>query len=262
MLPEIARRAIEAYSEPGDLVVDPMCGIGTTLVEAIHAGRHAVGVELEDRWATLAEGNAALAREQGADGRARVIEGDARELPHLLAVGASDLLRPPRRRNVVRLPSGAVDLVLTSPPYGCDLIEPYKTARPAEAVRAARNYGGGARNVGHARGAAYLRAMADVYRAAAAVLKPGGFLVTVTKEMRPTGALRDLGGETIALCERAGLVYWEHVIALLATIRGGELVPRPSFWQRLQLRRSLAQGEFRQLVCHEDVRVFRKPAHR
>ncbi len=28
MLPEIARRAIAAYSEPGDLVLDPMCGIG------------------------------------------------------------------------------------------------------------------------------------------------------------------------------------------------------------------------------------------
>ena len=36
MLPALARRAIETYSDPGDLVLDPMCGIGTTLVEAIH----------------------------------------------------------------------------------------------------------------------------------------------------------------------------------------------------------------------------------
>jgi hypothetical protein len=34
MLPEIARRAIDFYSGPGDLVLDPMCGIATTLVEA------------------------------------------------------------------------------------------------------------------------------------------------------------------------------------------------------------------------------------
>ena len=34
MLPAIAATAIERYTEPGDLVADPMCGIGTTLVEA------------------------------------------------------------------------------------------------------------------------------------------------------------------------------------------------------------------------------------
>jgi modification methylase len=34
---------------PGDLVADPMCGIGATLVEAIHLGRDAIGVEYEPR---------------------------------------------------------------------------------------------------------------------------------------------------------------------------------------------------------------------
>jgi DNA methylase len=47
MLPEIAAHAITHYTRPGDLVLDPMCGIGTTLMEAIHLGRRAVGVEYE-----------------------------------------------------------------------------------------------------------------------------------------------------------------------------------------------------------------------
>src|SRR5207302_271577 len=38
MLPAVAAHAINHYTEPGDLVLDPMCGIGTTLVEAVHAG--------------------------------------------------------------------------------------------------------------------------------------------------------------------------------------------------------------------------------
>ena len=54
MLPAIAATAIERYTEPGDLVADPMCGIGTTLVEAIHLGRDGLGVEFEDRWAQIA----------------------------------------------------------------------------------------------------------------------------------------------------------------------------------------------------------------
>ena len=42
MLPAIAATAISRYTQPGDLVADPMCGIGTTLVEAIHLGRNAI----------------------------------------------------------------------------------------------------------------------------------------------------------------------------------------------------------------------------
>jgi hypothetical protein len=102
--------------------------------------------------------------------------------------------------------------------------------------------------------------MGAIYRACAAVLKPGGFLVLVTKDMRSRGALRNLAGDTISLCEGAGLLYWQHAIALLATIRDGELVPRPSFWQRMQIKRALERGERTHLVCHEDVLVFRKPA--
>src|SRR6266498_2931180 len=65
MLPALARYAIERYSTPGGLVVDPLCGIGTTLVEAVHLGRDALGVELEPRWAELAERNLAHAMGHG-----------------------------------------------------------------------------------------------------------------------------------------------------------------------------------------------------
>jgi hypothetical protein len=81
MLPALARRAVESYSDPGGLVLDPMCGIGTTLVEASSLGRRAFGIELESRWAQLAIGN--LDHIHAEDGRARaraqVAEGDAGE---------------------------------------------------------------------------------------------------------------------------------------------------------------------------------------
>jgi SAM-dependent methyltransferase len=262
MLPELARRAIEHYSEPGDLVVDPMCGVGTTLVEAIHLGRRALGVELEARWAALATANLACAREQGAPGTAGVIEGDARELPRLLARQGRRILSA-RKDGISRLPSGSVDLVLTSPPYACEVGEISKKAWgqgknlcPADT----RNYSTDRGNLGHARGSDYRDAMAEIYAASAAVLKPGGFLVSVTKDLRERGGLRDLAGDTIALCRAAGLEYWQHVIALLAAIRDGELVPYPSFFQLTQTRKAVARGDHTALVIHEDVLVFRKPA--
>lgn len=68
MPPAIAAREIATYSKPGDLVCDPMAGIGSTLVEAVHLGRDAIGVEYEPNWAHLARANIAYARRQGETG--------------------------------------------------------------------------------------------------------------------------------------------------------------------------------------------------
>jgi len=267
MLPALARRAIETYSDPGDLVVDPMCGIGTTLVEAADLGRRAIGVELEPRWARLAAAN--LNHVHGrtrARSLAKVIEGDARQLPRLLSTRAGRLLSGHRGGRVARIASGAVDLILTSPPYACEIAD-VSTENlisgngPLRRVDTS-NYSADRANLGHARGGAYLDAMAEIYAACAAVLKPGGFLVCVTKDLRTDGALRNLSGETVALCEDTGLLYWQRVIGLLATLRDSELVMRPSFWQMLYTRRRRALGERTHVVAHEDVLVLRKPPAR
>ena len=44
--PKLVRATIEAFTEPGDLVLDPFVGGGTTLVEAMVLGRHAVGSDI------------------------------------------------------------------------------------------------------------------------------------------------------------------------------------------------------------------------
>jgi hypothetical protein len=44
--PQIARAAIEILSEPGDVVADSFVGGGTSLVEALALGRHAIGTDI------------------------------------------------------------------------------------------------------------------------------------------------------------------------------------------------------------------------
>jgi modification methylase len=102
MLPAIAATAISHYTQPGDLVADPMCGIGTTLIEAVHLGRDALGVEYEPRWAAIARQGIALARSQGATGTGEVVCRDSRRLPAIAPASAR----------------GKVALIVTSPPYG------------------------------------------------------------------------------------------------------------------------------------------------
>lgn len=46
--PIFARTAIEAFTKPGDLIIDPFMGGGTTLVESRILGRHAIGVDISE----------------------------------------------------------------------------------------------------------------------------------------------------------------------------------------------------------------------
>jgi hypothetical protein len=50
----LMERLVEDYSRPGDLVVDPCCGAGTSLVAALRHGRRAMGVDVLPEHAELA----------------------------------------------------------------------------------------------------------------------------------------------------------------------------------------------------------------
>jgi DNA modification methylase len=84
----LAESVIEDATQPGDVVLDPFAGYGTTLAVAGRLGRRAVGVELLPEHVEVAR-----SRARGA----RVVRGDSRRLAELV--------------------DGPVDLVLTSPPY-------------------------------------------------------------------------------------------------------------------------------------------------
>ncbi len=47
-IPPIPRRAIELWSKEGDLIYDPFCGCGTTLLEASLLGRRSIGTDNND----------------------------------------------------------------------------------------------------------------------------------------------------------------------------------------------------------------------
>ncbi|MFZ5636247.1 MAG: DNA methyltransferase [Pseudomonadota bacterium] len=48
------RPFVRAFSRPGDTVLDPFCGLGTTLIAAALEGRHGIGVEIDPDRVALA----------------------------------------------------------------------------------------------------------------------------------------------------------------------------------------------------------------
>lgn len=48
--PPLIELLVEYSTRPGDLVVDPFCGGGATLVACARQGRRAVGIEVDERW--------------------------------------------------------------------------------------------------------------------------------------------------------------------------------------------------------------------
>lgn len=54
---EVIRRCIKLYSNPGETVLDPFMGIGSTAFVAVEQGRNAVGFELKESYHAIAERN-------------------------------------------------------------------------------------------------------------------------------------------------------------------------------------------------------------
>ena len=248
MLPAVAAHAIGHYTDPGDLVLDPMCGIGTTLVEALHLGRRAIGVEYEPHWADVTEANLALARERGVEQEGRVYRGDARQIAALL---------PPEY-------VGQAALVVTSPPYGPSTHGQVAVAPGQGVQKYHHRYGntldrGNLANIGHHR---LLSGFTRILAGLVPFLRPGGHIAITIRPWREHSELIDLPSQILACGLHAGLIPVERCVALLARAADGHLVPRGSFFQRDFIRKQREAGLPLHLIAHEDVLVFRTPLFR
>lgn len=245
MLPTISRYAIRTYTAPGEVVLDPMAGIGTTVIEAMRLGRHGVGVEYEQRWADLAADNIRLAERDGAPGRGEIYTGDSRTLPTLVPAS----LR------------GRVGLIVTSPPYGPSTHGHARTPGPRRGkVRKINHKYGGADNLAYRSHGELADGFTQILAGCVPLLRPGGHVVVTARPYRRYGELVDIPGMVVAAGVNAGLDLVEECIALICGIRNSVIVPRSSFFQQKNVRDAIASGDPQWLPQHEDVAIFRVPA--
>ncbi|MDG4834825.1 DNA methyltransferase [Solwaraspora sp. WMMD1047] len=245
MLPDLAAHAINAYTAPGDLVLDPMCGSGTTLVEAVRSGRDGIGVDIEATFVALAQANLALAAEHGHTSWGQVACGDARNVAALLPASSH----------------GKVSLVVTSPPYGRKTHGLVRT-KPGERVHKRDHLYGdrGAGNLAYVGWDRLLAGWRQIVAGCVEMLRPGGTFVFTGRPVRRTpDDLFDLPGELFTAALSVGLEPVERCVAMLAAVRDGQLVHRANMFGLMAVRKARADGIPVALVAHEDVYVLRRP---
>lgn len=114
--PEVMAEIIRFFTKEGQLVLDPMAGVGGTLLGAALARRHALGFELNPAWVEVYNrikkefvvcGDRLMAAKDVPEGaEARRIDGEMR---------LGDCLEL-----IKEIDSETFDAVVTDPPYGCE----------------------------------------------------------------------------------------------------------------------------------------------
>lgn len=248
MLPAVAAYAIEALTRPGELVLDPMCGAGTTVVEAMYLGRPVVGIDVEPRWVSLARANIAHTLARGVRADAQVLIADSRGLPHVLAPEHAAGMR------------GRVSLVLTSPPYGPGTHGQVR-AEPGEGVSKTdfRYSGRGqtARNLAYQPLHRLTAGLGQILAGCVPLLGPGGMIAITTRPWREYGELIDLPDLVTLAAVHAGLIPIQRCAALLGRLDEDQVIDRASFFQRTTVNKARDTGLAWHLICHEDVIVLR-----
>lgn len=160
----LVRRLIEAFTNRGDLVLDPFAGSGSTLLAACNTGRRSVGLELSEEFVATARDRLARTR-PSLDGR------DAHD-PVLICEDV---------RNIGRhLPANSVHLCVTSPPYW-DILNRKRTADGKDI----RNYGGFARDLSLIDSYdEFVGALGAIFQTIRDLLTAGGYLVVNVMDLR------------------------------------------------------------------------------
>ncbi len=96
--PQIPRNLILRYTKPKDLVLDQMCGCGTTLIECKLTGRHAIGLDINPKMVDIARRNLEFA-----------VDDNIPKVNIEVRVGDA--------RNLRGIKDNSIDLIATHPPY-------------------------------------------------------------------------------------------------------------------------------------------------
>ena len=220
----LAQRIIECFTSKDDrLVFDPFAGVGSTLVAAKELGKDAVGIEVSNEFATIAEYRINQIIPFAGESRIKVHVADSRELYKYVS-------------------PNSVDMVLTSPPYWDILLE----KRTAD-YKDRRDYGDTDADLGKIRDyQQFLRELSKIFAQVYSVMKPKSYCCVVVMDLRKKGRFYPYHMSVARLMDDIGFIFDD----LIVWDRGREYN---------NLRPLGYPSVFRVNKIHEFILIFQKP---
>jgi len=234
--PQIPRALILKYTEPGDTVLDPMVGSGTTCIEAVLLGRNCIAVDINYNAVILTHHRLYYLVKALREGRASGILNYVGNGAVSNAVNAWYRVYHGDARNLDKIPNNSIDLVATHPPY-------FNIIRYSE-----RGVEGDLSRAGSLE--EYLAMMRQVAKEIYRVLKPGGVLGILVGDTRVKKHYVPISHYVLLILLDVGFVLKEEVIKVQHKMKTTREV-----WARLKDRDFL-------LIYHEKLFILEKPSKR
>ena len=177
----LVREFVEFFTKQNMWVLDPFLGTGSTLLAARAAGRNAVGVEINPRYASMARSRLEEAPPYNGT-RQLVIQGNSRDLRNIL------------EKDDVR----EVDFCITSPPYWNQLKRASLRQRQRKQNGLDTKYSDDPEDIGNISDYdEFLDTQERIFDEVYGVMKAGGYLVVVTNNVFSAGRLFPLAFDTL-----------------------------------------------------------------
>lgn len=241
--PQIPRALILMFTKPGDTVLDPMVGSGTTCIEAMLLGRNRIGVDINYNAVILALHRIYWLRNY----LEKMKRGEVSGLDYFIGgleassngITIEDMLNARIEiyhgdaRNLDKIADENIDLVATHPPY-FNIIK-YGKSKISGDLSAASSL------------EEYLRMMYQVAREAYRVLKPGKYMGILIGDTRIHKHYVPMTHYILQILLKAGFIFREEVIKVQHKMKATR-----EKWIKLKERDFL-------LIYHEKLYILRKP---
>ncbi|MEM1512253.1 MAG: DNA methyltransferase [Candidatus Jordarchaeales archaeon] len=232
--PQVARNLIIRYSKPGELVLDQMCGGGTTLIECKLLGRNAIGVDINYEACILTLDRLNFIYNpldpEWKEPDIKVYHGDA--------------------RNLELIEDESIDLIATHPPYAN--IIPYSKQKKVEGDLS-RVYSLDE----------YLQGMHKVAEESYRVLKPGRFCAVLIGDTRQHRHYVPIAYRVMQQFLDVGFILREDIIKCQWNVRksGEKWVGLAKTAEECWVEKPEDKKYWTDflLIYHEHLFVFRKP---
>jgi len=227
--PQMARALVSMYTGPGEVVLDPMVGSGTTCIESRLLRRNCVGVDINYNAVILT-----LHRLYWLEESARKWSGLVKpeEVNNLLSTWSKIYHGDAKRLSLIR--DASIDFVATHPPYW-NIIEYSSSGESEGDLSRAKTL------------EEYLKLMKEVAGELYRVLKPGKYLSILIGDTRIHKHYVPVSYYILQVFLKTGFILKEEVIKVQHKMKTTREV-----WSKFR------EGGFL-LIYHEKLYIFRKP---